>query len=170
MRKTSTVAISIALLGVAMTILAWIAAPERIDWEVKNCLFLLAVVLVVTAIGLPIWAFWFERQRRNALDGLSNQIDWAIHHLLNRPRPAVEEMPTFADVLRNDYDEWCRLVDAELSDKSFFAHSDLIRFQRLGFVDPVMITGHGATDRILGMLRLKLARLQEVIDSVQQRP
>ena len=141
MRKTNTVAVSVALVGVVMTILAWIAAPERIDYEVKVWIFILAIVLVLIALGLPAWAFWFERRKRVALDGLSRQIDWAIHNILNRPRPPTEEMNQFANALNSDYEEWCRQVDSALTNKSFFAHSDLIRFQRLG------ICGSCADDR-----------------------
>jgi hypothetical protein len=86
MRKSNTIAISIALVGVATALFAWLAAPDRIAYEVKFVLVLLAVASIVTAIVLPMRASRFEKKQRTALDSLSEHIDWAIHHLLNRPK------------------------------------------------------------------------------------
>ena len=170
MRKSDTIAISVALVGVAMAILAWLASPATIDYEVRFALVLSAVIFIIIAVGLPIRASLFERSQRMALNGLSGDIDWAIHNLLNRPRPQLAQMDEFAVVLDRDFHEWCARVDGVLKNESFFTQSDLIRFQRLGFIEPVRVTGHAATDHTFSMLKLKLKRLQEVIDLVQQRP
>ena len=170
MRKSNTIAISIALMSVATALLAWLAAPDRIAYEVKFVLVLLAVASIAAAMVLPVRASRFERKQRAALDGLSEHIDWAIHHLLNRPRPQLTEVNAFAATLSQDYDDWCASVDAILKDESLFTRYDLNRFQRLGFIDPIFVTGHASVDHTLSMLKLKLKRLQEVIDSVQQRP
>jgi hypothetical protein len=169
MSKSNTIAISIALVSVATALFAWLAAPDRIAYEVKFVLVLLAVASIVTAIVLPMRASRFEKKQRTALDSLSEHIDWAIHHLLNRPRPQVTEVNAFAATLSQDFDDWCARVDTILKDESLFTRSDLTRFQRLGFIDPVIITGHASVDHTFSMLKLKLKRLQEVIDSVQQK-
>jgi len=174
MRKNNIVAIAIALVGVAVAILAWLAAPERIDYEVKFLLVVIASLLLITAIGLPIWAVMFERKLRRLLNTLSGEISWAIHNLLNRPTGLgqtydIRQLDPFAIELTNDFNAWCNRIDAILSNEAFFTQSDLLRFQRLGFIDPVHLTGHPDLDHTFSMLKLKLSRLQEVIDLSQQR-
>lgn len=169
MRKAQTIAIPLAILSVAMPILAWIASPETLSYGVKFALLLTAFTLIGIAGYLTIGVYLFERRKQIALDGLSGEIEWATHNLLNRPMQSgtPEQWSEFSKQLKIDYDEWCAGVDNRLADRSFFSKSDAIRYKRLGVIEP--LASPLTPDHTWSMIKLKVQKLQEVIDLVQQR-
>lgn len=169
MRKSEKIAISIALAGVAVAILAWVVPPTSLNYEAKFYWGLFAISLLIASVFVFVRAGKFNRQKQAALDGLSEEISWAIHHIVNMPKPAEESWDAYALRFNNAANEWCTRVDTMLSNRSFFTQSDLIHFQRLGVIHMFRMTGHPNTDHAFSMLSLKLDRLREIIVLVQQR-
>lgn len=126
---------------------------------------LLILVVGLLVIAASVHASKFNRKQK-VIDDLAEDISWAIGELLNRKRPSPTELGKYDDFsvqLRRDFDEWCKKVDEKLKDQSIFTHADFLGFQRLGFVDPKVVTGHPGIDHTLSMLNLKLERLREII-------
>jgi len=78
-------------------------------------------------------------KKQGAVDGLSEELSWAIQHLLNRNKGKAwtEEMiaPFEADM-----SEWCEKISKKLENREFFSRSEQLHFDSLGFVKPVQIT------------------------------
>jgi hypothetical protein len=153
----------IGLVGLALGLFAWIVPQDRIGYEVKFGLLGFAIAVICLAAVLYVRERWHDRGKRKALDDLSLGISQAIRDLVNKPRPAPAGMGAFADELAAEYTTWCNGVDQILANTAYFAQSDLLHFQRLGFIPAIQMTGHPAADHTLAMLNLKMERLREII-------
>jgi hypothetical protein len=125
------------------------------------------VIVGLAVIGASLrFNVWSQRQR--AIDTLAEDISWAISDLLNkRPDPLTDEGVEHWEVA---FRGWCARVSAKLENRAFFTRADQLHFDRLGFVQPIAMSGHQRLDWLLGQLRLKLDRLREIINWAQQRP
>ena len=151
------------LVGVALTLLAWIIPQDRIGYEVKFSLLGFGLAIICLGVALLGRGWCVSRGKQRTLDVLSESISRAIHELVNMPRPNPGETDLFANNLSQGYVAWCEGVDRILGNKTYFTQSDLLHFQRLGFIHPLHMTGHTAADHTLAMLNLKMERLREVI-------
>jgi hypothetical protein len=136
------------------------------SWVSSGWTRLLVLILGLAVVG---WSLSFNRwsQQQKAIDELAEEIAWAIRHLLNRrPRPSTDEEIAQWE---KDFREWCDAVSKKLDNRAFFTRADQLHFDRLGFVDPLIMSGHQRFDWLLGQLRLKFERLRDVINWVQQR-
>jgi hypothetical protein len=122
---------------------------------------ILGLALIYGSLRANVWS-----QQQRAVNEIAEDISWAIHHLLNQP--LVGGKPD-ALYLRKEYDAWCQRVSDKLSNSAFFTLADKLHFDRLGFIEPVQMTGQGDYDWILSQLRLKFDRARDVINWVQQR-
>jgi|SRR6476659_3214951 len=159
------VELAISLLGLAVTLLAWIVPQDRIGYDVKFAL-LGAGLMAIGLGGVLLVRGWLHgRGKQQALDQLSEAISQAIHDLLNKPRPTAPtaSWDAFADTLEKEYSKWCEDVDRILANTAYFTKSDAIHFQRLGVFPPVIITQHPGADHTLSMLTEKIKRLRDVI-------
>lgn len=140
------------------------------DWLMSGWTRLLLVIVglavIFTSHRFNLWS-----QRQKAIDDISEDISWAISEILNRARPkALADYAAFAQQLKIDYEIWCARVSKKLENRAFFTRSDQLHFDRLGFVDPVQMTGDNSADHTLSMLKLKFERVREIINWIQQRP
>lgn len=158
-----TVESIISLLGLAVTLLAWIIPQDRIGYEVKFTLLGIGLTIVVLGLGLLVKGWRRGRKKLKSIDQLSEFISTAIRDLVNKPRPPQAEMEVFATELKEQYDNWCIGVNQILSNKSYFTHSDFLHFDRLGFIPPIVMTRHPNADHTLAMLNVKIDRLREII-------
>jgi hypothetical protein len=138
-------------------------------WRVRLGVLLAGLILIVVSLLANR-----SSQRQRAIDSLSEDLSWAIHHLLNRPVPTVPVIdsvswPLYVLQWERDYQAWCSKVSNKLAVRAFFTRSDQLHFDRLGFVEPVHMTGHPRYDRLLSQLSLKFDRLRDVIKWAQQR-
>jgi hypothetical protein len=120
------------------------------------------IFLIVASLWFNIWS-----RKQKAIDELAEDISFAIDDLVNRtPRPQTD-----GDIekWKKDYEAWCDKVNKKLENRAFFTRADQLHFDRLGFIDPLFMTGHPRLDELLGQLRLKFDRLRDVINSTQQR-
>jgi hypothetical protein len=117
-------------------------------------------------IGLSLWMnLWSKKQQ--TIDDLAEEMSWAIHDLLNRtPRPSTDEAVAKWE---SDFHQWCEKVSTKLENRAFFTRADQLHFDRLGFIEPVAMSGHQRFDWLLSQLRLKFDRLRDVINWTQQR-
>lgn len=157
------IGLATTLFAAAVAMLAWLAPAEKINYEIRFYLILCAFGLIVVAIALLIWAFWIYRKKMEAIDGLSEEISWAIHHIVNMPKPTQETWDEYAVRFNEAHDAWCPQVERTLGNKRFFTQSDLLHFQHLGIIQQFNLTGHPATDHAFSMMNLRLARLREII-------
>jgi hypothetical protein len=138
--------------------------PPR--WLTSPWLNLSMVLVGLSFIGFSLnFNRWSQQQK--AIDALAEDLSWAIHHLLNRNPPATTKGDVEAWV--KDFHEWCGKVSKQLENRAFFTRADQLHFDRLGFIDPVEMSGHPKLDRHLSQLRLKFERLRDVINWAQQR-
>jgi hypothetical protein len=117
-------------------------------------------------IGASLWFNVWSRKQK-AIDGLAEDMSFAIHDLVNRkPRPQTDD-----DIKqwKKDYEAWCDKVSKKLENRAFFTRADQLHFDDLGFIDPLFMTGLPKLDELLGQLRLKFERLRDVINWTQQR-
>lgn len=131
-------------------------------------LVILGLALIFASIRFNVWS-----ERQKILDSLADDISWAIHDLVNRHNrlsPAELALPTYAANLQKDYEAWCTRISEKLSNQAFFTRADRLHFDRLGFIDPVVMTTNPSANHTLSMLKLKFERLRDVIEWVQQRP
>ena len=125
--------------------------------------------MVLVGLATIAASLWFNiwSQKQKAIDTLAEDLGWAIRHLLNRkPRPSTDQDIAQWD---KDYREWCDKVSKQLENRAFFTRADQLHFDRLGFVDPVAMSGHVQLDWLLSQLRMKFDRLRDVINWTQQR-
>jgi hypothetical protein len=128
--------------------------------------------LSMVLVGLAVITFSLRfnqwSQRQTAIDALAEDLGWAIRHLLNRkPQPTTEAE---VEAWVKDFREWCGKVSKQLENRAFFTRADQLHFDRLGFVDPVVMQGrHEGLNWHLSQLRLKFERLRDVINWAQQR-
>jgi hypothetical protein len=157
---------AISLIGLAITLLAWIVPQDRIGYEVKFALVGAGLMAFGLGVILLVRGWLRGRGKQNAIDQLSEAISKAIHELLNRPQPTdpTQSWDAFADTLAKEYSKWCVDVDRVLGNTAYFTKSDLLHFQRLGVFPPVVITGHPRADHTLSMLTEKIKRLRDVIE------
>jgi hypothetical protein len=139
------------------------------EWMMSGWTRLLLVLVgLALTIGSLRFNVWSQRQR--VIDSLAEDISWAIHELVNRhTRLTAAERATYPEDLRRAYEAWCARVSAKLQNRAFFTRADQLHFDRLGFVHAVGMTNDASADHTLSMLRLKFARLRDVIVWIQQR-
>jgi hypothetical protein len=120
----------------------------------------------ITLIGGSLWFnLWSKKQQ--VIDDLAEDIAWAIKNLVNRkPRPSTDEEVTEWE---RDFRRWYEGVSKKLENRAFFTRADQLHFDMLGFVDPIVMSGHGRLDWLLGQLKMKFERLRDVINWTQQR-
>ena len=147
----------IGLLGLAL--LAWLVPQDRIGYEVKFFLLGFAIAVICLAVGLFVWGLWHSRGKQKSLDELSEAISRAIRDLVNKPRTEPASMEVFAAELAEEYTRWCEGVDRILANTAYFTQSELLHFQRLGFILPIDMTRHPGADHTLAMPNMKLERL-----------
>jgi hypothetical protein len=129
--------------------------------------------LGILVIGLAI--IWFSltfnrwSTKQKVIDGLAEDISWAIDNLVNRMPGALSLSQQFLDDWNRDFEQWCSDVSKKLGNRSFFTRADQLHFDYLGFVDRANLHQHSQWDRLLSMLRLKIDRLREVINWSQER-
>jgi hypothetical protein len=92
--------------------------------------------------------------------------DWAIHNLLNR-KP-VPSTTAEIDAFEKDFRDWEASVSARLANPPFL-HTEKARFDTLGFINVVNMYANPRLDHLLAMLKMKLERIDEAIQAVQQR-
>jgi len=160
------VELAISLLGLAITLLAWIVPQDRIGYDIKFALLGAGLMAIGLGVVLLVRGWLHGRGKQQALDQLSEAISQAIHHLLNKPRPTAPtaSWDAFADTLEKEYSKWCEDVGRILANTAYFTKSDAIHFQRLGVFPPVIITDHPGADHTLSMLTEKIKRLRDVIE------
>jgi hypothetical protein len=118
--------------------------------------------VIAASLWLHLWS-----KKQQAIDDLAEDMSWAIQNLLNRtPMPST---PIEVAEWDRDFREWCSNVSAKLENRAFFTRADQLHFDMLGFVEPVAMSDNRALNRLLSMLRLKFARLRDVINWTQQR-
>jgi len=141
----------------------WSRSPSWLmsGWT-RLLLVILGLALIYASLRVNVWS-----QQQRAINSVAEDISWAIHHLLNRPFINGQE---HVNKWHHDYDTWCSRVSEKLSNRAFFTLADQLHFDRLGFIDPVHMTGHVEYDWLLGQLRLKFERARDIINWVQQRP
>jgi hypothetical protein len=125
--------------------------------------------LTILGLGLIALSLWFNiwSRKQQAIDDLAEDMSWAIHDLLNRsPRPSTD---TEVEKWESDFRAWCEKVTEKLENRAFFTRADQLHFDRLGFVQPIAMSGHQRFDWLLSQLRLKFERLRDVINWTQQR-
>ena len=142
----------------------WVASP----WTNFGVL-VVGLVIIFGSLRFNLWD-----QRQKAIDGLAEEVSWAISEaLLNRSFPTHalegEDRDAFVARWERDYRAWCDGVSKRLENRAFFTRADQLHFDRLGFIQPVGMTGHERHDWLLSQLRLKFDRLREVINWVQMR-
>lgn len=132
-----------------------------------NGLLQLAVVIVGLALIWVSFRFNLWQKKQGAIDELAEDISWAIQNLLNK-NPSTqpgEDLNAWVD----DYNEWCARVSEKLENRAFFSKADQLHFERLGFIQPVSLTGEQKLDWWLSQLRLKFDRIRDIINWSQQR-
>jgi hypothetical protein len=155
---------AISLLGLAITILAWIVPQERIGYNIKFALLGAGLMAIGLGVALLVRGWLHDRGKQQALDQLSQAISQAIHELINKPRPAPWSGDAFADTLAKEYSRWCQDVDRILARRRYFTKSDVLHFQQLGVFPSVAITHHSDADHTLAMLTEKIKRLRDIIE------
>jgi hypothetical protein len=131
------------------------------DWT-RLLVLILGLVIVGSSLRFNRWS-----QQQKAIDELAEDMAWAIRHLLNRdPRPSTDEEVAQWE---KDFREWCNAISKKLDNRAFFTRADQLHFDRLGFVDPLIMSGHKRFNWLLAQLRLKFERLRDVLNWVQQR-
>jgi hypothetical protein len=124
------------------------------------------LILGLALIGVSLrYNIWSKKQK--AIDALAEDLSWAIHDLVNRdPKPYTNE-----EVARweEDYHAWCQRVSEKLENRAFFTRADQLHFDRLGFIDPISMSGEATLDWLLAQLKLKFERLRDVINWSQMR-
>jgi hypothetical protein len=160
------VELAISLVGLAITLLAWIVPQDRIGYEVKFALLGAGLMAIGLGVVLLIRGWYHGRGKQKAIDQLSEAISQAIHELINKPRPtdSTASLDAFAHTLAKEYSTWCEGVDRLLSNTAYFTRSDVLHFQRLGVFPPVVITHHPDADHTLAMLTEKIKRLRDIIE------
>jgi predicted PurR-regulated permease PerM len=165
------------LIGGAILLVSGMTPAELVAYVAENPpewltsgwtrLFLVIVGLALLFVSIR-YNIWSQRQR--VVDSLSEEISWAIHNLLNRPFPKFEnQIPGYIEKWEQDYKTWCAKVNGILSNRAFFTLSDQLHFDRLGFIDPITMTGRQEYDWWLSQLKLKFERLRDIINWTQQR-
>jgi hypothetical protein len=125
-------------------------------------LTMVGLVIIALSLWINLWS-----KKQQAIDDLAEDMSWAIHELVNRnPRPSTDEE---VQKWEADYLEWDKKVSKKLENRAFFTRADQLHFERLGFVEPVTLSGHQRFDWLLSQLRLKFDRLRDVINWTQQR-
>lgn len=162
------VAMSMIVFGMSpaeLVMYLWNAPPA---WLLNGWTRLL-VLIVGLAVFFVSFRFNVWDQRQNAIDSLAEDISQAIHELVNRHTrediSTPEQVKRFAD----DYHAWCDRVHKKLENRAFFTRADQLHVERLGFIDPVKMTGQSQYDWFLSQLKLKFERLREIINLIQSR-
>jgi hypothetical protein len=135
-------------------------------WLMSGWTRLTVLVVGLVLLGASLrFNVWSQQQR--AIDDLSEELSWAIRHLLNqKPRPETDDgIAEWEARFRG----WCEKVSGKLDNRAFFTRTDQLHFDRLGFVDPISMSGHQRLDWLLSQLRMKFERLRDVINWTQQR-
>jgi hypothetical protein len=125
-------------------------------------LAIFGLAIIAVSLRFNIWS-----RKQQVIDELAEDISFAIHNLVNRsPRPQTDDE---IKKWNEDFQAWCAKVNRKLENRAFFTRADQLHFDRLGFIDPLFMTGHPKLDELLAQLRLKFDRLRDVINWTQQR-
>jgi hypothetical protein len=110
-------------------------------------------------------------KRTLAIDGIANEISWAVDTLVNpKPHPASTDDPESAiAAFEAKLDAWYDRVSNKLTDRAAFTPGDQTHFDFLGFVPVVQMWGHAKLDHLFSQLRLKLDRLREIEHRARER-
>lgn len=74
-------------------------------------------------------------------------------------------MDGFGQDLAAKYEAWCAEVHKILSNKAHLTYSEFSHVDRLGFIQPIVMTRHPAADHTLAMPNLKMKPLRDIIAS-----
>jgi hypothetical protein len=122
------------------------------------------VALIAASLWFNVWSL-----KQKCIDALAEDMAWAIQNLLNRsPTPVTDDQIA---VLKRDIDEWYGKISRQLENRAFFTRADQIHFDFLGYVEPIAMAGV-SDNRLHNMhsqLRMKFARLRDVVNWAQQR-
>jgi|SRR5260370_916603 hypothetical protein len=125
---------------------------------------IVGVALIAASLWFNVWSL-----KQKCIDALAEDMAWAIQNLLNRsPTPVTDDQIA---VLKRDIDEWYGKISRQLENRAFFTRADQIHFDFLGYVEPIAMAGV-SDNRLHNMhsqLRMKFARLRDVINWAQQR-
>jgi hypothetical protein len=104
---------AISLLGLAITLLAWMVPQNRIGYEVKCALLGTGLMAIGLGLVLLVPGWLHGRGKQQALDQLLEAISRAIHQLVNKPQPTAPtaSWDAFADTLGKAYLQWRADVD-----------------------------------------------------------
>jgi hypothetical protein len=101
----------------------WIASPYF-----RICILILGLAVVWASLTFNRWS-----AKQKVVDGLAEDISWAINNLVNRS-PGIEPTNQFIDDWNADFDRWCDRVSAKLGNRAFFTRADQLHFDYLGFI------------------------------------
>lgn len=135
-------------------------------WLTNPWFKLALVVIGLFIIGASLhFNVWLLRQR--AIDDLSEDLSWVIHHLLNKSVSNESEVTQW----ESEYRAWCQRVSEKLENRAFFTRADQLHFDRLGFVPAANFAGsyNRHHDWLVSQLNLKFERLRDVINWTQIR-
>jgi hypothetical protein len=136
----------------------WIASPYF-----RISILILGLAIIWFSLTFNRWS-----AKQKTVDGLAEDISWAIDNLLNRS-PGIDPDTKFIDAWKADFDKWCAGVSAKLGNRAFFTRADQLHFDYLGFIDPISFYQNPHLNRLLSQLRLKIERLRDVINWAQER-
>ncbi len=151
-------------------VMPWEAVKMLIDaipeWMTNGWFRFFLVIIGFTIIGVSLHGIRLSRQQK-AFDDFAEDLSCVTSNMLYRtPTPSTQ---TEVDDCAKDYSDWCEKVSGKLGDRSFFTRADQLHFDRLGFIDTVLMSGQPNYDKWLGQLRLKFDRLRDVINWTQMR-
>ncbi|NQV48577.1 MAG: hypothetical protein HQ504_12475 [Rhodospirillaceae bacterium] len=151
-------------------VLPWEYAVELITappyWLVNGwtrlALVIIGLFFILVSLRYNVWS-----KKQIAINDIAEDLSWAISDLLNRqPHPSTQaEITTW----ESDYNAWCGRVSSKLENRAFFTRADQLHFDRLGFLNPVVMSGQPRYDWLLSQLKLKFDRLRDVINWTQMR-
>ena len=165
-------ALAVGVFFVVMGVTPWEFVAELIanppNWITSAYFRIGILILGLAVIGFTLtFNRWSTKQK--VIDGLAEDISWAIDKLVNRKPGALNPSQQFIDDWKRDFEQWCDGVSKKLGNRAFFTRADQLHFDYLGFVDRINLYQHSQLDHLLSMLRLKIDRLRDVINWSQER-
>ena len=139
---------------------SWTTSP----WF-RVAILILGLASIWTSLNFNRWS-----NKQKTIDGLAEDISWAIDNLLNRKAGPEGRDNNFIDAWGRDFEKWCSGVSNKLNDRTFFTRADQLHFDYLGFVEPISLYMDAQRlNHLLSQLRMKIERLREVINWTQER-
>lgn len=130
----------------------------------RNAILILGLAFIWGSLTFNRWS-----NKQKIIDGLAEDISWAIDNLLNRKPGTTEFDATYIAAWEGDFEKWCSGVSKKLSNRTFFTRADQLHFDYLGFVEPISFYLNPRMNNLLSQLKLKIDRLREVINWTQER-